>query len=107
MYQEYGYCPYGSSWNPETLTLAGQANQSNEDTLMNQYIAEAQSTENVTTAVKYYDMAEVIGVNLTFYTYLDQINEAWFYSPSLHGAQYELNPIFGGSFDTIYIYLSK
>ena len=107
MYQEYGYYGSANGWTPQVLTSVGQTAQAAEDTLMNQYIADAQSTGNVSLAFKYYDQAEVLGVNLTFYTYTYQENDFWVYSPLLHGFQQELNPIYGGDGDIIYLFLSK
>ncbi|MGC8630697.1 MAG: ABC transporter substrate-binding protein [Thermoplasmata archaeon] len=107
MYQSNGFFGSASGWNSTVLTLNGHANQAKEDSLLNEYLAEAQNTGNATLALSLYDKAEVLAVNLTFYTYTEQINEYWFYSPNLHGVQYEENPIYGGGMDTIYIYLSK
>jgi hypothetical protein len=106
-YQEYGYYGYGDSLNPQVFEAAGQTNQSNLITQMNQYIADAQTTGNATLAIKYYDQAEVLGVNLTIYVYTDQQNGFWFYSSVLHGVQYEQNPMYAGGQETVYIYLSK
>jgi ABC-type oligopeptide transport system substrate-binding subunit len=107
MYQESGYYGYANCWNPQILESVGQASQAANDTLMNQYIADAQSTGNATLALKYYDQAEILGVNLTFYAYLNQVNNFWFYSSTIHGMQYEQNPIYGGDGQIIFIYLSK
>jgi peptide/nickel transport system substrate-binding protein len=107
MYQENGTYGAANSWNPQVLETAGHPNQAKEDALMNQYIADAQATGNATLALKYYDQAEVLGVNLTFYTYTEQQNAFWMYSSALHGVQYEQNAIFGGGGDTMYIYLWK
>jgi ABC-type transport system substrate-binding protein len=107
MYQENGTYGYANGWNPELLSSVGQPNQSATDSLMNQYIAEAENTGNATLSISLYDKAEVLGVNLTLYTYTDQANGFWFYSSALHGVQNEENPMYAGSADTIYIYLSK
>ncbi|MEM3237721.1 MAG: ABC transporter substrate-binding protein [Thermoplasmata archaeon] len=107
MYQENGTYGAANAWNPQILAAAGHPNQAKEDALMNQYIADAQATGNATLALKYYDQAEVLGVNLTFYTYTEQENAFWFYSSNLHGVQYEQNAIYGGGGDTMYIYLWK
>jgi hypothetical protein len=74
---------------------------------MNQYIADAENTGNVSLALKYYDQAEILGVNLTFYVYLYQLNIFWFYSTAIHGMQYQQNPIYGGDRQIIFIYLTK
>jgi ABC-type oligopeptide transport system substrate-binding subunit len=107
MYQEIGFYGYGNGWNPQLLAAVGQTNQSNEDALLNQYIADAENTGNVTLALQYYDQTEVLGVNLTFYTYAYQTNMFWMYSSALHGILYDENPIYGGGGMSIYIYLSK
>ena len=107
MYQENGTYGAPDGWTPQILSAEGQPAQAAEDALMNQYIAEAQSTGNVSLALSLYDKAEALGVNLTFYTYTEQTNGFWYYSSALHGVQYEENPMFGGGADTIYIYLSK
>jgi len=107
MYQENGTYSYSNGYTPQILTLTGHMNQSKIDLLMNQYIAEAQNTGNATLALKYYDQAEVLAVNLTFFVYAEQLNGLWFYSSALKGVQYELNPAINGGVDTIYIYLSK
>jgi ABC-type transport system substrate-binding protein len=107
MYWESGITGLGNGYNPQILANAGHMNQSREDALLNQYIADAESTGNLTLSLQYYDKAESLAVNLTFFVYLYQQNEFWYYSPGLHGVQYEENPIYGGSGDTVYIYLSK
>jgi ABC-type oligopeptide transport system substrate-binding subunit len=107
MYQENGTYGAANSWNPQTLITAGQPAQATELSQMNTYIADSQSTGNSTVALKYYDQAEVLGVNLTFYTYLIQTNGFWYYSSALHGVQYEQNAIFSGGADTDYAYLWK
>ncbi len=107
MYGEAGMFGMGYGYTPQVFAAAGHPNQAKEDALMNQYIADAQATGNATLALKYYDEAEVLGVNLTFYVYTEQQNGFLYYSTALHGAQYEQNPIFAGAMATIYIYLSK
>ena len=107
MYQEYGWFGSCCGWNPQLLASVGQTNQSNEDALMNQYIADAESTGNLTLALKYYEQAEVIGVNLTLYTYTYQVNGNWFYSSALTGFQYEQNPMYSEFYTALYIYLTK
>jgi hypothetical protein len=92
---------------PQLLTSIGQTAQAAEVTQMNTYIAEGQSTGNATVAFKYYDEAQVLGVNLTLYTYTYQSNDFWVYSSLLQGFQHELNPIYGGDGDIIYLFLSK
>jgi hypothetical protein len=107
MYDENG--TYGSAcgYAPQILAAAGQANQSNEDALMNQYISDAQSTGNATLALQYYDQAEVIGVNLTVFVYTQQENGFSYYSSAIKGYQNEENVILTAGTDQIYIYLSK
>jgi ABC-type oligopeptide transport system substrate-binding subunit len=107
IYQETGYYGSAGGWNPQVLTAAGYQNEANEDALMNQYITDGQSTGNTTLALKYYDQAEVLGVNLTLITYTYQPNGFWFYVSTLHGMQYELNPLYGDTDIAAYIYLSK
>jgi ABC-type oligopeptide transport system substrate-binding subunit len=107
MYQENGTFGVGNGWNPQTLLAANQTNQSAEDALMNQYIADAQNTGNASLALKYYDQAEVVGVNLTFYTYTEQLNEFYFCSPQIRGMLNNENPVSNGPGEMIYIYLSK
>jgi peptide/nickel transport system substrate-binding protein len=106
-YQENGTYPMGAGFNPTVLANAGQLTQANQTKAMENDIAMAMSTGNVTIALKYYDYAEEIAVNLTNSVYAQQVNWFWYYSPSLKGVQYEENPLFGGGGDTIYIYLSK
>ncbi|MGC8630061.1 MAG: ABC transporter substrate-binding protein [Thermoplasmata archaeon] len=106
-YQENGSYGISNGYNPQMFEMTGHPNQTAADILMNQYIADAQNTTNVTMALKYYDMAEVIAINLTFYVYTEQENGFWFYSPNIHGVQYEENPMYAGGYDNIYIYLSK
>ncbi|MGC8496662.1 MAG: ABC transporter substrate-binding protein [Thermoplasmata archaeon] len=106
-YQENGTYPIGAGFNPTTFSMSGHPNQANQTQKMEQDIATAMSTGNVTIALKYYDYSEEIAVNLTNAVYAQQVNWFWYYSPSLKGVQYEENPLFGGGGDTIYIYLSK
>ena len=107
MYSETGYysSPFGDT--PQVLAAAGQSNQANEDSLLNQYIAEAQSTGNVTLALSLYDKADMIGVNLTLCTCVYQTNNLQFFSSTIQGVQYEENAIYNGGADMIFIYLSK
>jgi len=107
IYQENGTFGAGNGWNPQMLETAGHPNQAKEDTLMNQYITEAQNTGNATLALKLYDKAEVVGVNLTLGVYANQQNWLFFYSSEIRGVQYEENPMFGAGGITIYIYLTK
>jgi hypothetical protein len=74
---------------------------------MNHYLAEAKSTGNASLALSLYDKAEVLGVNLTFLIYTDQLNGFWFYSPAVQGFQYEENVMYGGGGVLMYMYLSK
>jgi len=107
MYGSSGYFGSATGWNTSVLNATDHLNQSREDALMNEYITEAQNTGNATLALKLYDQAEVIAVNLTFYVYLYQVNALWFYSSMLKGSQYEQNPMIGGGAATAFIYLSK
>ena len=107
LYGETGTIPMSVGWNPQVLTAAGQISEANNDTQMNNYINEAMSTGNVSLALKYYDMAYVLAINLTFYVYEYQENGFWFYSSALHGFQYEENPMYAPGPDIMYIYLSK
>ncbi|MGC8693977.1 MAG: hypothetical protein ACP5RY_07035, partial [Thermoplasmata archaeon] len=75
--------------------------------LMNQYIQTGEYIANETQSIHYYDLAEEIAVNYTFYVYTQQLNWFWYYSPYLNGAQYEENPVIGGGGTTLYFYLSK
>ncbi len=103
MYQEDGWSATANGYNPQLLAAVGQTNASNEDALMNQYIADAENTGNASLAIKYYDQAEVLAINLTFYTYLYQPNQQWYYSPYIHDIQ--LYPVYGG--EIALMYLSK
>ncbi len=82
-------------------------NQTPQVIQMEQDVAIAQSSENITQSLKYYDYAEDIVLNLTAFIYTQQVNWFWYYSPSLSGVQYEEGPTIGGAGATIYIYLSK
>jgi ABC-type transport system substrate-binding protein len=106
-YQENGSYGICNGYNPQMFEMTGHPNQTAMDILLNQYIADAQNTTNATLSLKYYDMAEIIAINLTFYIYTEQENGFWFYSSSINGVQYEENPMYAGAYDTMYIYLSK
>jgi ABC-type transport system substrate-binding protein len=82
-------------------------NQTPQVLQMEQDVAYAQSSKNITESLKYYDEAEDIVVNLTAFVYTQQVNWFWYYTPSLKGVQYEEGPILGGAGATLYIYLSK
>ncbi|MEM0160476.1 MAG: ABC transporter substrate-binding protein [Thermoplasmata archaeon] len=82
-------------------------NQTSQVLQMEQDVASAQSCQNITESLKYYDAAEDVVVNLTAFVYTQQVNWFWYYSPSLKGVQYEEGPILGGAGATLYIYLSK
>ena len=74
---------------------------------MTNLIIAANNATNESLALQYFDEAEVIAVNLTLYVYTYQENEIWIYSPYIHGVQYEENPMFGGSLDSVFMYLTK
>jgi hypothetical protein len=107
MYQENGTYASAFGYTPQIFTVAGYPNEANEDAVMNQYLAEAVNTGNVSLALSLYDKAEVLGVNLTLCVYTYQTTNFEFYSSAVHGAQYEENAIYNGGGNIIYIYLSK
>jgi hypothetical protein len=107
MYQENGTYASAFGYTPQVLEAAGQSAQAIEDAQMNQYLAEAVNTGNVSLALSLYDKAEVLGVNLTLCVYTYQTTNFEFYSSAVHGAQYEENAIYNGGGNIIYIYLSK
>jgi len=106
-YSENGFWGAPNGWNPSLLNKTGHFNQSIQDAMLNNYITMAENTGNYSQALHYYDLADEIGVNLTFYVYLGQQNSFWYYAPWMKGVQYEENPMFGAGGDTIYIYLTK
>jgi len=106
-YYENGFWGAPNGWNPQLLNQTGYSDQAIQDAQLNNYISLAENTDNYTLALHYYDLADEIGVNLTFYVYLGQQNSFWYYAPWMKGVEYEENPMFGAGGDTIYIYLSK
>ncbi|MGC8630063.1 MAG: ABC transporter substrate-binding protein [Thermoplasmata archaeon] len=106
-YQENGSYAPGSALNPTYIAMAGYPNESNTDALLNQYIADAERTGNVSLSLKYCELANEIGVNESFYVWTAQPNMIWYYSSNLRGVQYEENPLINTGADTLYIYLSK
>ncbi|MGC8565627.1 MAG: hypothetical protein ACP5TO_06070 [Thermoplasmata archaeon] len=62
---------------------------------------------NQTIAFSDWKIAEQIAVNLTLYVYTYQQTGIWYYAPWIHGVEYEENPIFAGSEDTLFFYLTK
>jgi ABC-type transport system substrate-binding protein len=103
MYSSTGYFGGAAGYNATVLESSGQYNQTNIINQTNQYILDAQNTGNTTLALKYYDQAEVLAVNLTFYVYLMQSNYFWYSSPLLRGIQNIDNTI---NYE-VFIYLSK
>ncbi|MGC8619901.1 MAG: ABC transporter substrate-binding protein [Thermoplasmata archaeon] len=106
-YAQGGTYPLGSGLNPQDFNATGNTTEANVVALMNQYIQTGEYTPNETQSLHYYDLAEEIAVNYTFYIYTQQLNWFWYYSPYLNGAQYEENPVIGGGGTTLYFYLSK
>ena len=107
MYSSSGFFGGAAGWNNTTLNISGHPNQEKIINQMNQYILDGENTGNYTQALKYYDQAEVLAVNMTFYVYLIQQNQFWIYSTSIKGIQYEENPISNGDGPLVYIYLYK
>jgi ABC-type transport system substrate-binding protein len=105
MYGVNGYFGEPEGWTPQMLNSSGQPTQANEDAQMNQIITDAMSTTNLTLALKYYDQAMLIAVNLTFDVYTCQSTELYVYSTAIHGSSYEGNALDVGF--TYFIYLSK
>ena len=107
MYLENGTYPAANGWNYTNLVSWGYTQEAQEWKNMTDLIQKADSTANVTLALKYFDQAEQIAVNLTLYVYTYQANGFWFYAPWIHGVEYEENPMIGGGGDTLYFYLTK
>ncbi|MEM2117216.1 MAG: ABC transporter substrate-binding protein [Thermoplasmata archaeon] len=107
MYLENGTYPAANGWNYTNLVSWGYIQEAQEWKNMTDLILKADSTANVTLAIKYFDQAEQIAVNLTLYVYTYQANGFWFYAPWIHGVEYEENPMIGGGGDTLYFYLTK
>ena len=107
MYLENGTYPAANGWNYTNLVSWGYIQEAQEWKNMTDLILKADSTANVTLALKYFDQAEQIAVNLTLYVYTYQANGFWFYAPWIHGVEYEENPMIGGGGDTLYFYLTK
>ncbi|MEM3259456.1 MAG: ABC transporter substrate-binding protein [Thermoplasmata archaeon] len=107
MYLENGTYPAPNGWNYTNLVSWGYTQEAQEWKNMTDLILKADSTANVTLALKYFDQAEQIAVNLTLYVYTYQANGFWFYAPWIHGVEYEENPMIGGGGDTLYFYLTK
>jgi hypothetical protein len=104
---EGGWIPYGNGWNATNLLQWGFTNESYQFQNMTNLITNASQQVNGTMALKYYDEAELISVNLTLYVYTYQATTILFYSPSIKGVQYEGNPVYAGLADTLYFYLTK
>ena len=107
MYSSSGFFGGAAGWNTSILNISDHPNQAKLVNQMNQYILDGENTGNYSLALKYYDQAEVLAINLTFYVYLYQKNQFWIYSSSIKGMQYEENPINNGDGPLVYIYLSK
>ena len=105
-YAEGGTYPLGAQLNPQTFNMTN-VSEAEEIALMNKYIQTGEEQVNETLSVHYYDLAEEIAVNYTFYVYGRQLNWFWVYSPYLQGVQFEENPVIGGGGATLFYYLSK
>ncbi|MGC9193815.1 MAG: hypothetical protein ACP5FQ_08080, partial [Thermoplasmata archaeon] len=101
-----GTYPLGAQLNPQTFNMTN-VSEAEEIALMNKYIQTGEEQVNETLSVHYYDLAEEIAVNYTFYVYGRQLNWFWVYSPYLQGVQFEENPVIGGGGATLFYYLSK
>jgi len=104
MYQENGFSALANSYNSQLLESLGEINQSKEVTLMNQYLLKAQTIGNETLAIKYYQLAEIIGINLTFYVYLYIPNQIFYLSSSTHNFQLSY-PVYSG--EILFLALTK
>ncbi len=106
-YAQGGTYPIGSGLNPDTFNSSGNTDEAAQIALMNQYIQMGENTANSTLSIHYYDLAQNIAVNLTFYVYARQLNWIWYFSPYLQGMQFEENPMIGGGGAILFFYLSK
>ncbi|MEM0138031.1 MAG: ABC transporter substrate-binding protein, partial [Thermoplasmata archaeon] len=88
MYLENGTYPAANGWNYTNLVSWGYIQEAQEWKNMTDLILKADSTANLTLAIKYFDQAEQIAVNLTLYVYTYQANGFWFYAPWIHGVEY-------------------
>ncbi len=107
MYLQGGMTPVGNGMNYTNLMTWGYYQEAQQWKNMTNLIIAANNATNESLALQYFDEAEVIAVNLTLYVYTYQENEIWIYSPYIHGVQYEENPMFGGSLDSVFMYLTK
>jgi ABC-type transport system substrate-binding protein len=105
-YAEGGTYPLGAQLNAQTFNITNTS-EAAAISLMNKYIQIGEEQVNETSSLHYYDLAEEIAVNYTFYVYGRQLNWFWFYSPYLQGVQFEENPVIGGGGATLFFYLSK
>jgi ABC-type oligopeptide transport system substrate-binding subunit len=107
LYTSNGYFPIGDGWNTSNLLSSGYTQEAAEFQEMVNLINLGHNTINYTLAIKDFQMAQQIAINLTLYVYTDQLNEIWIYAPWIEGVQYEENPMIGGMGDTLYYYLIK
>ncbi len=106
-YSAGGTYPLGSGLNSQTFNSSGNTWEAEQIDLINQYIRMGENTANSTLSVHYYDLAQNIAVNLTFYVYTRQLNWIWYFSPYLQGMQFEENPMIGGGGAILFFYLTK
>jgi len=107
MYLSSGFYPNGLGWNFTNLISWGYTDEANQYQNMSNYIINGENTVNQTIAFSDWKIAEQIAVNLTLYVYTYQQTGIWYYAPWIHGVEYEENPIFAGSEDTLFFYLTK
>ena len=107
MYLPSGFYPNGLGWNTSNLISWGYTNEANDFQNMTNYIINGDSSINQTVQFSDWKIAEQIAVNLTLYVYTYQQTGILYYAPWIHGIEYEENPIFAGSQDTMFFYLTK
>lgn len=104
---EYGgYIPPANGIDYGSLNAWGYTQEAQQWSEMNNLTLSGISASNSTTALKYFDQAEQIAINMSLYVYLYQANGIYVSAPNIHGLSMEMNPIGNSATQMFYNYLT-
>lgn len=107
MYLSSGFYANGLGFGTSNLQSWGLTQEASLYSNMSSLILSGDTAVNQTQQFQDWKNAERIAVNLTLYVYTYQQSGIWYYAPWIHGGQFEENPMYGGSSDTLFFYLTK
>ncbi|MEM0050500.1 MAG: ABC transporter substrate-binding protein [Candidatus Bathyarchaeia archaeon] len=104
---EYGgYLPPANGIDYGYLNSLGYSKEAQQWNELNNYILSGKNANNTAAALKFFDLADQIAVNMTMYVYLYQSNGIYITSPEIQGMNWEMNPLTNSATQMFYNYLS-